>query len=195
MRDKRVLEITTIAVFSALIFVMALVPWLGYIQLGVIALTILHIPVLIGGIYGGKRVSIYLGLAFGLSSMMIAFIRPTGPADLIFQNPLVSVLPRVLFGYCLYVIYEFFTKYLSNKYLAVSFAFVISTIVHTILVLVPFYIFFFDSRTFGGAIDLIIMILSFNGIVEAVLAGLIGAPIALRLQKYYSLFDNKNFAK
>ncbi len=184
MRDKRVLEITTIAVFSALIFVMASVPWLGYIQIGVVSLTIIHIPVLIGGIFGGKKVSIALGLAFGLSSLMIALLRPVLPADFIFQNPLVSVLPRILFGYFLFVIYELFTKYVSNKLLALSLSFVISTIVHTVLVLVPFYIFFFDSRTFVGVFEFIFLILATNGILEAVLAGLVGAPIAYRLLKY-----------
>jgi len=182
MRDKRVIEITTIGIFTALIFVMALVPWLGYIQIGVVSMTILHIPVLIGGVFGGKRVSIALGLAFGLSSMMIAFLRPVVPADFIFQNPLVSVLPRILFGYFLYLSYVFFNKNITNKYLATSMSFVISTIVHTGLVLIPFYIFFFDSRTFVGMFDFIFLILATNGILEAVLAGLIGAPIALRLK-------------
>lgn len=182
MRDKRVLEITTIAIFTALIFVMANVPWLGYIQIGLVSLTIIHIPVLIGGIFGGKRVSIALGLAFGLSSFMIAMIRPVLPADFIFQNPLVSVLPRVLFGYSLYVIYELFTKYIPNKLAAISLSFVVSTIVHTILVLIPFYIFFFDSKTFFGVFDFIFAILVSNGFFEALLAGLVGAPIAYRLQ-------------
>ncbi len=184
MRDKRVLEITTIAVFTAIIFLMANIPWLGYIQIGVVSLTIIHIPVLIGGIFGGKRVSIALGLAFGLSSLMIALIRPALPADYIFQNPLVSVLPRILFGYLLYVIYELFNKYVSNKMLALSLSFVISTIVHTILVLVPFYIFFFDSKTFTGVFEFIFVILASNGIFEALLAGIVGAPIAYRLKVF-----------
>ncbi len=182
MRDKRVIEITTIGVFTGLIFVMALVPWLGYIQIGVVSMTILHIPVLIGGVFGGKRVSIALGLAFGVSSMMIAFIRPVVPADFIFQNPLVSVLPRILFGYFLYLSYVFFNKNLTNKYLAISLSFVISTLVHSILVLIPFYIFFFDSRTFVGVFDFIFLILASNGILEAILAGIVGAPIAYRLK-------------
>ncbi|MCK5388489.1 MAG: ECF transporter S component [Candidatus Izimaplasma sp.] len=182
MRNKRVLEITTIGIFSAIIFVMALVPEIGYIHAGVITLTLIHIPVLIGGIFGGKRVSISLGLAFGLSSMFIAFTRPVFPADFIFQNPLVSVLPRILFGYSLYMIYLFFDKYITNKLLAVSMAFVISTLVHSILVLVPFYIFAFDSRSLVGAVDLIVMILAYNGIIEALIAGIIGAPIAHRLK-------------
>ncbi len=184
MRNKKVLEITTIATFSALIFVMANVPWLGYIQIGVVSLTIIHIPVLIGGIFGGKKVSIALGLAFGVSSLIIALIRPVLPADYIFQNPLVSVLPRVLFGYFLYLIYEIFTKYISNKLLAISLSFVISTIVHTVLVLIPFYIFFFESKTFTGIFDFIFLILASNGILEAILAGVVGAPIAYRLLKY-----------
>ncbi len=182
MRDKRVLEITTISIFTAIIFIMANVPWLGFIELGIVSITIIHIPVLIGGIFGGKRVAISLGLAFGLASLMVAFLRPTLPASFIFQNPLVSVLPRILFGYFLYLIYEMFTKYLSNKLLVITFTFVISTLVHTVLVLVPMYIFFAESSTFTGVFPFIYGIMLTNGIFEALIAGLVGAPIAHRLQ-------------
>ena len=182
MRDKRVLEITTIAVFSAIILVMANVPWLGFIELGIVSITIIHIPVLIGGVFGGKRVSIALGLTFGLASLMVAYIRPTLPASFIFQNPLVSVLPRVLFGYFLYLIYQFFMKNMSNKFTAITFSFVISTIVHTVLVLIPMYIFFAESATFAGVFPFIYGIMLTNGIFEAIIAGLVGAPIAHRLR-------------
>ncbi|MFK5883925.1 MAG: ECF transporter S component [Candidatus Izemoplasma sp.] len=184
MRNERVLEITTIGVFSGLIFVMAIVPWLGFIEIGIVSITIIHIPVLIGGIFGGKRVSLALGLAFGLSSLMIAFLRPTLPASFVFQNPLVSVLPRVLFGYFLYIIYKISIKTIPNEFTAMVVAFVTSTLVHTVLVLVPMYIIFVDSDIFSGMFGWIWGIMLTNGFFEAILAGLVGAPIAYRLKVY-----------
>ena len=111
MTNKRTKEIALTGVFAALILLMAFVPMFGYIQIGLVSLTIIQIPVLIGGAAGGKRVSIYLGIIFGVSSLLIALIRPALPSDYVFQNPLVSVLPRILFGYVAYLFYQFFTNW------------------------------------------------------------------------------------
>jgi uncharacterized membrane protein len=180
MRNERVYEITTISVFVAILVVMALVPMLGFVQIGPVALTLLHIPVLIGGIFGGRKVAISLGLVFGLLSLFVALTRPALPADFIFQNPLVSVLPRVLFGWALYEIYVLARRYITNKYLAVSVSMVVSTLVHAILVLIPFY-FFAEIGPFGQLAGFIVSILAANTIFEALLAGLIGGPLAQRL--------------
>ena len=184
MTNKRTREIALTGVFGAIILVMALVPWLGYIQLGVVALTIIHIPVLIGGAAGGKRVSIYLGLIFGLSSLMIALLRPVLPSDFIFQNPLVSVLPRILFGYVAYLLYELFNKKVGNNLVATMISFILSTIAHTIMVLVMFWIFGVDNAALSGIFAWIWGILLSNGFFEAIIAAVIGAPIANRLYIY-----------
>ena len=184
MTNSRTKEIALTGVFGAIILVMALVPWLGYIQIGLVSLTIIHIPVLIGGAAGGKRVSIYLGLIFGLSSLMIALLRPVLPSDFVFQNPLVSVLPRLLFGYVAYLLYEFFNKRISNNLVATMTSFVLATLAHTIMVLVMFWIFGRGSAALVGVFGLIWTILLSNGFFEAIIAAIIGAPIANRLYVY-----------
>lgn len=185
MRNKRTLEITTISIFAALIVVMATVPMLGFIQLGVVSLTIIHIPVLIGGIFGGKKVSISLGLVFGLSSFAIAWIRPSAPTDFLFQNPIISVLPRVLFGWAIYEVYELFTKYIKKEYLAISLSMIVSTILHTIFVIVPLFIIGGGATVFGSALlPFFYAVMTANGIFEALAAGLIAGPIAWRLKAY-----------
>jgi uncharacterized membrane protein len=182
MTNKRVLEITTISIFTALIIILATVPMLGFIQIGPVALTIIHIPVLIGGIFGGRKVSISLGLVFGLSSLAIAFIRPSSPIDILFQNPLISVLPRILFGWALYEIYLAFKKFIKNPYYATMSSMVVSTIVHTVLVLTPLFIIGGGATYFGDALlPFIWTVLLTNGFFEAIAAGLIGGPIAERL--------------
>ena len=184
MKNNRTKEIAFTGVFAAIIFVMALVPWLGYIQIGLVSLTIIHIPVLIGGAVGGKRVSIYLGLFFGLTSLMIALIRPVLPSDFIFQNPLVSVLPRLLFGYVAYLFYTYFNRVIKNNIVATMVSFVLSTVAHTVFVLIAFYIFGIDNAALTGIFGFIWGILLSNGFFEALLAAAIGAPIANRLYIY-----------
>jgi len=116
-------------------------------------------------------------------SLIIALTRPSGPADYVFQNPLVSVLPRVLFGYALYEIYVLSKKLIPNKYAAVSVSMIVSTFVHGILVLVPFY-FFGIKGPFTDIFGFIWGILAANTVFEAIAAGLIGGPIAQRLLDY-----------
>lgn len=186
MRDKRVYEIAVISIFTALIVVLTVVPNIGYIQIfGIAAITIIHIPVLIGGIFGGRRVAVSLGLVFGLSSLFVALTRPVLPTDFVFQNPLVSVLPRVLFGLALFEIYSFLEKKLKVKYVAISISMVLSTFVHTLLVLIPFYYFGKDILAevgwVGNMFTLIWGVIAANGVIEMILAGLVGGPIAQRL--------------
>jgi len=189
MRDKKVYEIVVIAVFTALIIVLTIVPQIGYIQLfGIVGITIIHIPVLIGGIFGGRKVAVSLGLVFGLSSLFVALTRPASPVDFVFQNPLVSVLPRVLFGLAMYEIYRLFRKVIKVKYLDMTLTMIVSTFVHTLLVLVPLFIFGRNALAevgfTGSMFTLIIGVILTNGIMEIVLAGVIGGPIAQRLLDY-----------
>ncbi|HRU29430.1 MAG TPA: ECF transporter S component, partial [Treponema sp.] len=77
---------------------------LGVTRLGFIpwfsgaSVTILQVPVIIGAVLEGPLVGFIIGLLFGLSSLLQAAIAPTGPVDVAFTNPLISVLPRLLIG-------------------------------------------------------------------------------------------------
>jgi uncharacterized membrane protein len=185
MRNSKVYEITVISTFTALIIVMALVPMLGFIQIGAVAVTIIHIPVLIGGIFGGRKVSVSLGLAFGLLSLIVALTRPSGPIDLLFQNPMISVLPRVLFGLGMYELYRLFTKlFKNNEYISIPVAMILGTLLHSVLVLTALFVFGRATLADLGITELfpfIWAVMLTNGFIEAALAGLIGGPIAKAL--------------
>ena len=62
------------------------------------SLTVLHVPVIIGAVLEGPVVGMAIGLIFGLFSMLQAAIAPTGPIDVFFTNPIISVIPRLLIG-------------------------------------------------------------------------------------------------
>ncbi len=210
MRDKKVLEMTMIAMFAAIIAIMSFVPWLGYITVGLAAITIIHIPVILGGIIGGRRVAIVLATVFGVLSMIRAFMTPDG-LNVFFQNPVVSVLPRVLFGVALYYIYVGVEKLLPRKevsqeaetsekvvkhtreIVALGLAFGLSSLAHSMLVVPILYAFATGStemiNIFEGvdpdALTFIWAVLAANGFLEAVLAVVIGAPVAWRVRAFY----------
>ncbi|WP_369834900.1 ECF transporter S component [Halanaerobium sp. MA284_MarDTE_T2] len=88
--------------------------------------TILHLPVILGGILEGPVVGIMIGLIFGIFS----FIRATNP---IFADPIIAVLPRLLIGVAAYYSYRSFFRF--NQNLALIIAGVVGTAVNTVGVL------------------------------------------------------------
>jgi len=117
----------------------ALAIFLGITRLGFFpwisgaSITILHIPAIIGAILEGPFVGTGIGAIFGLFSLLQAYIAPTGPVDPLFQNPLVSVLPRIVFPLVTWAIYTTMSRW--AKIPAVIAASVAGTVVHTALVL------------------------------------------------------------
>ena len=64
------------AVFAAIIILMANVPFLGYINLGFVSATTIHIPVIIGAVLLGPSSGAFLGFIFGLTSCLKATFQP-----------------------------------------------------------------------------------------------------------------------
>lgn len=95
---RNILDLVIASILTAIILVLSLVPNAGFIHVGVVSITIVHIPVLIGVLLLPLAYAIFLGLVFGFGSMIASFIYASNPIDLAFQNPLVSVLPRILFA-------------------------------------------------------------------------------------------------
>jgi uncharacterized membrane protein len=71
-----------------------------------IAITVMHIPAIVGAVLEGPVVGLIIGLLFGLFSFAWAFIAPTGPGDVYFQNPLISIVPRLFIGPVAYLAYR-----------------------------------------------------------------------------------------
>ena len=71
------------------------VPWLAGASL-----TILHIPVILAAVLQGYTSALIVGAVFGISSLIMAAIRPApGSFDFLFVNPLISILPRLVFAF------------------------------------------------------------------------------------------------
>ena len=74
--EKKVLDMSLAGIFTAIIIAMSVVPFLGYIPLGFMNATIIHVPVIIGAIILGPKYGAYLGLVFGVTSLVKATITP-----------------------------------------------------------------------------------------------------------------------
>ena len=114
---------------------------LGFFTIGRIAFTILHIPVFIATTLIGLPQGILLAAVFGISSMISAFWHPWGLLDYLFQNPLVSVVPRLLVPIAVHFVYKTVCRIaddhtISAKLICVGFSALCGVIANAVFVIV-----------------------------------------------------------
>ncbi len=88
-------KIALTGIFGALSVVLSVTP-LGYISIGgLLAITIMHIPVILVTIFGGLVPGLGVGLIFGVTSL-VRTVMTGGGTSPFFMNPMVSIVPRLL---------------------------------------------------------------------------------------------------
>lgn len=120
MKKKKgfnVRKMAIVGVLGAISAVLGMTP-LGFIPVGPTRATIMHIPVIIGAIMEGPVVGAFVGLIFGVFSIFQAITNPT-PVSVVFLNPLVSVLPRILIGIVTYYVYNSLKRLGTKKTLGI----------------------------------------------------------------------------
>ena len=71
------MSMVQVAIFGAIICIMAFTPFLGYIPLGFTRATIIHVPVIIASLLMGPKKGAALGFVFGLTSFINNTMNPT----------------------------------------------------------------------------------------------------------------------
>ncbi|MEL7643392.1 MAG: ECF transporter S component [bacterium] len=96
--NDRIRKIVVTGVLGAISAFLGITHW-GFIPwITGASLTIMHVPVIIGAVLEGPVVGALIGLIFGVFSLIQAAVAPSGPTDVWFTNPLLSVLPRLFIG-------------------------------------------------------------------------------------------------
>lgn len=168
---------------------------LGFVQLPLFKLTILHIPVIIGAIIEGPIVGASIGFIFGLFSLYQNITAPTLMSPF-FYNPIVSIVPRVLIGIVSYYVYKLLREKFKSTKTALTIAAVAGSLTNTIGVLGSIYLFYFKdyanillsngtvTETSRSSITIALLtIFGTNGLAEATLSALISAPIVIAIFK------------
>ncbi|MDD3334777.1 MAG: ECF transporter S component [Eubacteriales bacterium] len=107
-------QMTITGMLSAITAVLVFTP-IGMIPLPppLLSVTTVHVPVLLAAMVEGPWVGAAVGLVFGLCSFIRAWESGMVGLTLFFRNPLVSVLPRILFpllAALLYLLWQKLTK-------------------------------------------------------------------------------------
>ena len=181
LKDTKTLVL--LSLFAAIIIVMTYVPYTGYITYGVISITTLHVPVIIGAALLGPINGLILGTVWGLTNLIKAFMTAT-PEGLLFMNPLISVVPRMivgLFAGFLAVALFKLIKHQVVRYTLIAFA---GTLCNTILVLSAIFTFGDNAILPVEALKSILAILlSLNFGAEVLLAMIVAPTVVIAVRK------------
>lgn len=193
MPDKKVLVMAQLSLLSAIIVIMTFVPYVGYISYGALSITLIHIPVILGGVLLGAKGGAILGGIWGLTCMLKALFAPPTPLEgIIFKNPLVAIVPRIVVGLVAGSLCALIVKRFSKKGLAAGIAAAIATICNTVLVMGSIYLIYGNSHgtelgiasvNFGGLLKYILVAFSVNAVLEIVASVVLVVPISMALRR------------
>ncbi|HAF61936.1 MAG TPA: ECF transporter S component [Anaerolineaceae bacterium] len=125
-------KIVTTALLAAIAVLLGATHW-GFIPwVGGVSLTIMQIPAIIAAVLEGPVSGAIVGLIFGIFSMTQAAIAPSGPTDVWFTNPILSVLPRIFIGPAAWGIYQILKRW---KVVGLFVAGAVGSLTNTALVL------------------------------------------------------------
>lgn len=187
-RSEKVHKITLTAILMAIILVMAFTP-LGYLRLGIVSITFLAIPVVIGGVVLGPLYGGFLGVVFGLTSFAQCFgMDPFGTALMgisFVKTLVVCVVPRFLIGFFAGLLYPALSRVDKRGVLAAVGTCLVGALTNTVF-FVGMVIAFFKDTYFGGSgvWEIVMLFFSVNVVLEAVVCSVAGAGFSKLLMRF-----------
>jgi len=185
-------DIAMAAIFLSFIFVFMLVPLSPFgVDLAVIALISVCVAVNVKGFAMG----LFTGAAFGLASLLKAFVHPNWTSP-VFYNPLVSIVPRILIPITAYFTFRFVKKLLRKRpnevsTLAASTASTIVGVCTNTLLVLGMWAAFYLGDSFTDPVSgtsttvtwaLFAGIISSNFIIELAICTVLTPPICVALR-------------
>ena len=188
-QKNKTYRIAILGILSAFIIIQTFVPFLGNIPIPPLNPTIIHITVIVAAFVLSTKDGMLVGLVWGLARMVKAYTLPASPLDLLlWTNPVIAVVPRVMVGLVAGLIFHAFLKRKQEKR-GMVIAAVLRSLTNTVLVLGFIALFYGNEYATALNVDpsnllkVLAGIVATNGIGEAVAAGLIAPFIAKALMK------------
>lgn len=207
MRSKKTQYMSFMAMFLAIQIILVVTP-LGYLPIGPISATTMHIPVIIAGISLGKKAGAQLGFVFGLTSVINATFRPTltsfcfspfitmGGVSGNWTSLLIAFIPRILLGFLAGLVYEKLKARNTNESISVIAASLTGAITNTVLVLGGIYIFFGQAYAqaiqvaYSTLVAVLLGVVTTNGIAEAILGALAALLVCKAIKPITQKFNH-----
>lgn len=186
MKNKKTTNMVIFSMLLAIEVVMSFTP-LGFLRIGLLSVTMLHIPVIICAMALGKKYGAALGFVMGFCSFYNATFSPTitsfcftpffsmGGVEGNWTSLLIAFIPRIALGYGAGAIYERLKS--KNGRTAAALSGLSGALINTIGVLGGIWIFFkepYEAVLGNTIVALLMTTVGVNSIAEAV-AGVIAA--------------------
>lgn len=198
-RKKSETQRLTLAAFFVAIEIVLTTTQLGYLPIGPISITTMHLPVILAGIILGPGYGSVIGAVFGLTSVLNATFRPgltsfcfspfisIGNVSGNFASLLIAFVPRIFLGWFSGVLYRILNGKLHNSWLSAMISAGINTLIHTLLVMGMIVLFF--GKAYAAAVQIpvgsiIAVVIASNGIWEILLAVIVSGALAKALKTY-----------
>ena len=185
--------IRTVAVTGLMIGITAIMsfwPFLGTIMLPIVSITIAFLPAIITTMIKGLYPGVIVALSAGIFSMVRALTVPTTWLSIFLQNPLVSVLPRVMIVVWVFLVFKALINTKMPKPVTIGMAAAAGSIANTVGVLGMVWLLYaaplYDVATRAGhssILAMMVFIVSTNAALEVVGNTIIATLVVLTLRK------------
>ena len=199
--NNKTLKLTVYALFLAIMLVMGLVPGLGFIPTPVAGIVIIQVPVILASYFLGYKGGMFFGLVFGITSIIKCFIQPDVFATIIMNAGGIKtiglmiiclVIPRVLIGLTTRATYDLVSRFDKTRLLSMGLSAFIGTLTNTVFFLGAFYLFAreacmtgFGAATEKALFDMMLGVVTFNGVIEAVTSVVLCTAIGQALYRFF----------
>ena len=199
--NNKTLKLTVYALFLAIMLVMGLVPGVGFIPTPVAGIVIIQLPVILASYFLGYKGGMFFGLVFGITSIINCFIQPDVFAAIIMNAGGIKtiglmiiclVIPRVLIGLTTRATYDLIYRFDKTRLLSMGLSAFIGTLTNTVFFLGAFYLFAreacmtgFGAATEKALFDMMLGVVTFNGVIEAVTSVVLCTAIGQALYRFF----------
>ena len=198
MKNKKTTNMVIFSMLLAIEVVMSFTP-LGFLRIGLLSVTMLHIPVIICAMALGKKYGAALGFVMGFCSFYNATFSPTitsfcfspffslGGVEGNWTSLLIAFIPRIALGYGAGTIYERLKS--KNGRTAAALSGLSGALINTIGVLGGIWLFFkepYEAVLGNTIVALLMTTVGVNSIAEAVI-GVIAAMAVHTVLKHRNL--------
>ncbi|MDD6386776.1 ECF transporter S component [Lactobacillus equicursoris] len=189
---QKTLKMTMTAVFIAILLLEAFIPNIGYITIfpGMPAVTTIPLTVAIYACLMGPKAGATFGLVWGLTSLFRAYTAPNGLVTiLLFQNPLICLVPRILSGYLAGLVGKLPLK---KKSLAYCLSGITASVTNTLFVILLSALWYGNNshqllvalgKNSGNLLAVLFVALGANCLLESAFSGIVTPVIASAVNK------------
>lgn len=193
--DQFTLKLVQTAVLSGIVILMSLTP-LGYLRIGLLSISLLTIPVVIGAMIVGPVPGLILGVVFGFTSFAQCFGMDAFGTTLMNVSPvrtfLMCVPTRALMGYLSGLIFRTLKKIDKTKTVCYFATGLLGALLNTVLFMGVLILCFWHTdyiqsiaAGLGGRTVLAFLVgmVGLNGIVEMIVCAIVGGGVAKILSR------------